>query len=314
MAGRRAALYFSWDRTAEQNCPLSGLDNRYPALFELRRALWPVAAGLSGLANQGIDGFLETIVLGDFDQFRALGEKLSGNPVELYQRTTVDGRHHPVAEWLDGVDTLVLISLDHLVTDQAPGEREIAAVKAFLARGGVLFVCLHHDVGTTSDPAAELAHHGDRLVPSVQRIGGFGRALLAALGLEVENRYGLQPARAADGRPAPLLKSTEGLAHAILDGVDTFNVHPHLPDLQIASTSLAKLHVVARQELSLQAPPHPGVPLAERYFNAMLLTRPEANLGTVFICDATLWSSAFGGDDSLRRLWSNLFLLPQTEQ
>jgi hypothetical protein len=34
-------MYFAWDRTAESNAPLGELDNRFPALFEVRRLFWP---------------------------------------------------------------------------------------------------------------------------------------------------------------------------------------------------------------------------------------------------------------------------------
>jgi hypothetical protein len=34
---RRIGMYFAWDRTAEAGAPLGDLNNRLPALFELRR-------------------------------------------------------------------------------------------------------------------------------------------------------------------------------------------------------------------------------------------------------------------------------------
>jgi hypothetical protein len=39
--GRRIAMYFAWDRIAETVAPLGELDNRFPALFEVRRLFWP---------------------------------------------------------------------------------------------------------------------------------------------------------------------------------------------------------------------------------------------------------------------------------
>jgi hypothetical protein len=35
--GRRIAMYFAWDRSAETSAPLGELDNRFPAL---RRVRW----------------------------------------------------------------------------------------------------------------------------------------------------------------------------------------------------------------------------------------------------------------------------------
>jgi hypothetical protein len=68
--GRRIAMYFAWDRIAETVAPLGELDNRFPALFEVRRLFWP---GYETLAQapggQGIDGFLETIFLQNFALF-----------------------------------------------------------------------------------------------------------------------------------------------------------------------------------------------------------------------------------------------------
>ena len=41
MAGRQVALYFAWSRPDEVAAPLSILEDRFPALFELRRLFWP---------------------------------------------------------------------------------------------------------------------------------------------------------------------------------------------------------------------------------------------------------------------------------
>jgi len=53
---RRIAMYFAWDRAAESNAPLGELDNRFPALFEVRRLFWPWFARLTVLVDaQGIE-------------------------------------------------------------------------------------------------------------------------------------------------------------------------------------------------------------------------------------------------------------------
>ena len=41
----------------------------------------------------------------------------------------------------------------------------------------------------------EYAHHGDPLVPRQQRFGLYTRSLMKGLGVPVENRWGLRPAR-----------------------------------------------------------------------------------------------------------------------
>jgi hypothetical protein len=69
-------------------------------------------------------------------------------------------------------------------------------------------------------------------VPAVQRIGSYARALLTAIGVPVENRFGLSPAAAMGGEPERLLLtpgSDRGLD--VLRDVTTFNLHPHLPHL-----------------------------------------------------------------------------------
>ena len=51
---------------------------------------------------------------------------------------------------------------------------------------------------------ADFRHHGDKMIPPQQRFGGFGRSLLAGLGVPVENRFGLHPAAEPDGSPSPI--------------------------------------------------------------------------------------------------------------
>ena len=57
--------------------------------------------------------------------------------------------------------------------------------------------------GVSSDPAErqmEYAHHGDPLVPRQQRFGLYTRSLMKGLGVPVENRWGLRPARDAGNK------------------------------------------------------------------------------------------------------------------
>jgi hypothetical protein len=41
MLGRQVALYFAWSRPDEVSVPLGVLEDRFPALFEVRRLFWP---------------------------------------------------------------------------------------------------------------------------------------------------------------------------------------------------------------------------------------------------------------------------------
>ncbi|HEY0106253.1 MAG TPA: hypothetical protein VGB91_09230, partial [Rhizomicrobium sp.] len=63
MPGRRVALYFAWSRPDEVAAPLGVLEDRFPALFELRRMFWPRFEQFADPArfDQGIAGFLDNL-------------------------------------------------------------------------------------------------------------------------------------------------------------------------------------------------------------------------------------------------------------
>ncbi|MCI0458401.1 MAG: hypothetical protein L0Z62_15660 [Gemmataceae bacterium] len=316
MPGRRFALYFAWSRPQEVGALLGTLENRYPTLFEFRRALWPHYEHASDptLYLQDISGFLDHVILFDFQRFTQVVAAVTGQRVQLVQRQVDPARHQPLdAALLRDVDTLIVISLDHVRTDQQASAEEVGTIQQFLQREGTcLVVCPHHDVGATGSDLerrrVEFEHHGDRLVPAQQRIGGFARSLLQKLGLPVENRFGLSPARsAADNGPALLEVNRDLDRHRVLEGVRTFNLHPHLPHLHVPPALAGVVHVLARQPVNPAATGHPFVEEGNRYFNALLWVPPgEGRAGHVLICDATLWSAAFGGLESLENFWRNL--------
>jgi hypothetical protein len=206
-------------------------------------------------------------------------------------------------------------------TAQSVTQGEIEAIRAFLSREGTcLVVCPDHDIGVVYDPArkddtaireAQYRHHGDRLVPSQQRIGGFARTLLASIGLPVENRSGLNPAPATDRMPALLLVYNHLDQTGVMAQVTTLNLHPHLPHLEIPPALNGKIRVLARQRINPAAPLHPFVEAENTWFNTLLHAPPDGErAGHVFVCDATLWGSAFGGLSSLQNSWRNLAALP----
>jgi hypothetical protein len=313
--GRRIAMYFAWDRIAEAGAPLGDLDNRFPALFEVRRLFWPNFEALAHAAGgQGIDGFLEAIFLENFAGFGEHVTALTGQPLRRFQRRTAGGETALDAALLDEVDTLIIISFDSQRTGQAATEAEISAVRAFLGRPDtMLFVCPHHDIGETnglaSDAArmrqvAEFRHHGDIALPGQQRFGGFGLSLMAALGAPIRNRFGLRPACAEDGNPAPFKQVAEDRL-GILAGVPYLNLHPHLPHFERLGAGADRLEVLARQIVQPEAPAHPVVAPGGA-FDAMLQARPGAGLGRLVVCDATLWSSTAGGLHGLQVFWKNV--------
>jgi hypothetical protein len=321
MSGRRVLLYYAWSRPGETGAPLAIIDDRFPAVFELRRLFYPRFEGLSDPASvdQGIAGFLDHIQKPNFAAFAEQAETQTGHPAIQVERVTDDGTATPLdAPLIAGIDTIVVISFDSLRTEQIASGPEIEAVRRFLSNPDhVIFVCPHHDIGEATEVAAdkrierqtaEYLHHGDRASPPRQGFGGFARTLLAGLGVPVENRYGLRPAAAPDGSPAPIEVERPLDPLGLLQEVETFNLHPHLPQLERIGEAAGRMDVLARQHIDLTAPPHPATQKGRTSFDALLQSRPETFAGRLLVCDTTLFSSTAGGLDSLRRLWSNVLL------
>ena len=107
--GRRIAMYFAWDWIAETSAPLGELDNRFPALFEVRRLYWPAYETLAHAAGgQGIDGFLEAIFLQNFARFGEQVAALTGQPLRQIQRGTAGGKTPLDAALMNEIDTTQL--------------------------------------------------------------------------------------------------------------------------------------------------------------------------------------------------------------
>jgi hypothetical protein len=319
MIGRNILMYFPWNRPEEEGAPLGNLDNRFGALFELRRLQWPKYEKLADTEhfNQGISGFFDNILLQNYSLFREDMRIRSGNAVRLVERRTSEGRETLLdGDFLDGVDILIIVSFDSQRTDQHPNESELTAVRKFLDDPGhTLFVCPHHDIGEVEGVPAdevlarqevEFHHHGDPGIPGQQRLGGFAKALLRDLGVAVTNRFGLRPAKMQDGSPAPIQINAQADRFNLLQGVKTFHLHPHLPHLEMLGDSPEKLDVLVEQSIDLQAPPHPFVAQGRRTFDALLQSKSNIFGGRLLICDATLWTSTNDGLGSLRQFWSNV--------
>jgi hypothetical protein len=322
MTGRKVVVYYAWSRPGEIGAPLEVIENRFPTLFESRRMVYPRFEELADPAqyDQSVAGFLDHIMKRNFTGFVELAEALTGQPVAEIERVTDDGIPTPLdANVLDGADTLIVISFDSLRTGQGAASTEVEAVRAFLAEpDNLIFICPHHDIGDVPGlphderlkrQVADFLHHGDKTIPPQQQFGGFARALLAGLGVPVENRFGLHPAAAANGSPAPIEAEAALDRLSLLHGVATFNLHPHLPQLERLGAALDKLDVLARQKIDLAAPPHPFT-RDRTTFDALLQSRPEVFGGTLLVSDTTLWSSTAGGIDSLRQLWTNVVQRP----
>ena len=324
MAARQVLLYFAWSRPGEIGAPLTVIDDRFPAIFELRRLFYPKFEALADPASidQGIAGFLDHIQKPNFVAFSEQAGAETGRPVKSVERVD-DAR---VTTLLDdaliaGVDTIVVISFDSLRTDQSASPSEVEAIGRFLKNPDhLIFVCPHHDIGEISEAStearvaaqtAEHLHHGDSGSPPRQGFGGFARSLLAGLGVPVENRFGLRPAINADGSPAPIDVDRSLDALGLLEGVEGFNLHPHLPQLERLGDAAAKMDVLARQKIDLSAPPHPYVKGGRTDFDALLQSAADAFAGRLLVCDTTLFSATAGGVDNLHRFWTNIVKRPR---
>jgi hypothetical protein len=316
-------MYFPWSRPDEEGAPFGNLNNRFGALFELRRLFWPKFEGLADLEqfDQGIAGFLDNVLIQNYSQFREDTRVRSGNAARIVERHTSRGQATLLDEGLlDGVDTLIIVSFDSQRTGQHPNESELTAIRQFLDDPGhTLFVCPHHDIGNVDGvPGAdvlatqevEFHHHGDRGIPAQQRFGGFARSLLRDLGVPVSNNFGLRPAKMSDGSPAPIKINSSADRFNLLRGVTTFHLHPHLPHFEMLGDSPHKMDVLVEQFIDLEAPPHPFVKQGRKTFDALLQSKPEVFAGRLLVCDATLWTSTNGGLPSLRQFWANITLAP----
>src|SRR4051794_18676481 len=311
---RRFSIYWTWSYPWESNRDITEMDNRFSTITEVRRVAWPAYetpeySGQSFL--QGIAGTLELFHL-SLLRFQQLVGELTGHPVAVYQRVDQAGHKLPIdAGILDDTDTLMVFGLDHLVTEQEAAAEEIGAIRDWLKRDGTcLILGPHHDVGVSADlkeRALEYAHHGDPLVPRQQRFGQYTRSLMKGLGVPVENRYGLRPATLpGTTRTVPLSIAQDLDTRGWLTGVNIFVFHMHLPHYAVTTTDPGAIHILARQPIDLSKP-HPFIEAGNQDFNMFLWMPPNGKRsGDILLADSTIFTTLFGGDESLERFWKNL--------
>jgi hypothetical protein len=311
---RRFSVYWSWSYPWEANRDLTQLDNRFSSITEVRRVAWPAYETeefSERMFLQGIAGTLELFHLSLVNFQTAVGEA-TGQPVAVYQRVDQAGKKQPIDERiLDDTDTMMIFGLDHLITEQEASAEEIGAIQRFLEREGTcLLIGPHHDVGNTDDFAIrdiEYHHHGDRLVPSQQRFSTYTRSLMKALDVPVMNRWGLRPATHPGTRQTVDLNVTHDLdKRGWMEGVKTLVFHQHLPHYEVTSNDPAAIHVLARQPIDLKRP-HPFSDAGNTEFNMFLWMPPSGKrAGDIVLADSTIFTTLFGGDESLERFWRNL--------
>jgi len=311
---RRFSIYWTWSYPWEANRDVSELDNRFSTITEVRRVAWPkyeTCEYSEKMFLQGIAGTLELFHLGLLRFQDEVGE-ITGNPVAVYQRIDQAGQMQRLDHGvLDDTDTLMVFGLDHLITEQEAAPEEIEALNEFLQRDGTcLMLGPHHDVGFSPDleqRQLEYKHHGDRLVPRQQRFGRYTRSLMKGLGVPVENQWGLRPAVVqGTTKLQPLIKSSDQDLRGWLEGVSTFNFHQHLPHYAVTTDVADDIHVLARQPIDLSRP-HPFSAAGHREFNMFLWMPPKGKrAGDILLADSTIFTTLFGGDESLDRFWKNL--------
>jgi hypothetical protein len=310
---RRLGVYWSWSYPWECGRNVADLDNRFSTMTEVRRVAWPAYEEAQWQTRnflQGIDGTLELFHRSLIEFQRVAGET-SGHPVAVYQRTDQAGFHQPIDERvLADTDTLLVFGLDHIVSEQAASADEISAIREWLKREGTcLLLAPHHDVGQTTDlkdRQMEYIHHADPLVPRQQRFGLYTRSLMKALDIPVINQHGLHPARAKDSKQiAPLTKFDDLDKLGLLNGVTTFNYHPHLPHYHVTEEN-SGVHVLARQPIDMSRP-HPFTQAGDTEFNSFLWIPPKGErAGDVLMADSTIFTTLFGVSDSLNNFWRNI--------
>jgi hypothetical protein len=310
---RRVSIYWTWSYPWEANRDLTKMDNRFSTMTEVRRVAWPAYETTEWDEMhfmQGIAGTLELFHRSTIAFQKVVGE-VTGHPVAVYQRIDQAGYKVPIDERvLNDTDTLMVFGLDHLVSEQEAAPEEIAAIREWLKREGTcLLLGPHHDVGFTADMKQrqmEYAHHGDALVPRQQRFGQYTRSIMTALGVPVMNQFGLRPAvvkGSTEIMPLTVDKDLDEIG--LLNGVTTFNFHPHLPHYALTSDDEKSVRVLARQPIDMSRP-HPFSEAGNTEFNSCIWMPPrDERAGNILLVDSTIFTTLFGGTKSLEQFWRN---------
>jgi len=311
---RRISIYWTWSYPWEANRDLTEMDNRFSSMTEVRRVSWPNFEGEQwNRMNflQGIEGTLELFHRSTLD-FQRIAEEATGQPVAVFQRIDQAGYRLPIDERiLADTDTLMVFGLDHLPSEQEASSEEIEAIRNWLKREGTcLLLAPHHDVGFTDDlkqRQVEYKHHGDELVPRQQRFTAYTRSLMKGLGVPVLNQYGLRPAVVqGTNQIAPLTINKDADRLGLLNGVSTFNFHMHLPHYAVTTDDARSIQVLATQPIDLSRP-HPFTAAGNREFNAFLwMPAAGDRAGQILLADSTIFTTLFGGVDSLSVFWRNI--------
>ncbi len=313
-SGRRFTIYWTWSYPWEANRDVTELDNRFSTMTEVRRVAWPnyeKPEFSEKVFLQGIAGTLELFHLSTV-RFQTIVGQVTGQPVVVYQRIDQAGQKLPIDErMLADTDTLMVFGLDHMITEQEAAPEEIEAAQAVSdARRDLPDDRPHHDVGASQDVRRlqmEYAHHGDPLVPRQQRFGLYTRSLMKGLGVPVENRFGLRPAVIqGTNQIAPLTAMRDLDTHGWLANVTDLQLSPTPAPLCADTDDTNTIRVLARQPIDLTRP-HPFIEAGNTEFNSFLWMPPTGTrAGHILLADLTIFTTLFGGAESLDNFWYNL--------
>jgi hypothetical protein len=314
---RRVSIYWTWSYPWEANRNVADMDNRFSTMTEVRRVAWPSYETTEWDEHhflQGIEGTLELFHRSTLS-FQEIAGEATGQPVAVFQRIDQAGYRQPIDERiLEDTDTLMIFGLDHIASEQEASPEEINAIREWLKREGTcLLIGPHHDVGFCEDlkqRQMEYLHHGDALVPRQQRFGQYTRSLMKGLDVPVMNQYGLRPAVVnGSGEISPLSTRKELDKPGLLNNVTTFNFHPHLPHYELLTDDPNAVVVLAEQPVDLSRP-HPFVEAGHNAFNTLLWLPPKGERGgNIVMADSTVFTTLFGGTDSLKHFWRNISLM-----
>ena len=82
----------------------------------------------------------------------------------------------------------------------------------------------------------------------------------------------------------------------------------HLPHYAVTTEDPREAHVLATQPIDLTRP-HPFTEAGDREFNSLVWLLPHGSqAGDVLVADSTVFSTLFGGTESLKQFWKNLAL------
>src|ERR1700733_954325 len=97
---RRFSVYWTWNYPWESNRDVTGLDNRFSTMTEVRRVAWPAYETedySERMFLQGIEGTLELFHLSLLHFQRVVGG-VTEQPVAVYQRVDQAGQRLPIEE------------------------------------------------------------------------------------------------------------------------------------------------------------------------------------------------------------------------